>query len=125
MLWSPLCLGKRSPWCVDRFLVDCTPLLADEGLAGALNLGSGAPGDPVEAGFTPTGCGSAWRPAHCGHHRDRAADARESALFTIDARTPMVLLNSMSYDQDSVPIEQGRRSIAGDRMAFAITIKDR
>ncbi|MFE3544444.1 GntR family transcriptional regulator [Nocardia sp. NPDC059177] len=45
-------------------------------------------------------------------------DARESALLTVDARTPMFLLNRVSYDQDGIPIEQRRSLYRGDRMTF-------
>ncbi|KAA0116974.1 GntR family transcriptional regulator [Mycolicibacterium sp. P9-22] len=52
-------------------------------------------------------------------------DARESALLTVDARTPMFLLNRVSYDQHDVPIEQRRSLYRGDRMTFTITMEDR
>lgn len=52
-------------------------------------------------------------------------DARESALLTVDARTPMFLLNRVSYDQHGVPIEQRRSLYRGDRMTFTITMEDR
>ncbi|MGW0159642.1 GntR family transcriptional regulator [Mycobacterium sp. NPDC003323] len=52
-------------------------------------------------------------------------DARESALLTVDARTPMFLLNRVSYDQDGVPIEQRRSLYRGDRMTFSIVMQDR
>ncbi|MGX1811855.1 GntR family transcriptional regulator [Nocardia sp. NPDC055321] len=45
-------------------------------------------------------------------------DARESALLVVDARTPMFLLNRVSYDQHGVPIEQRRSLYRGDRMTF-------
>ncbi|WP_043809559.1 GntR family transcriptional regulator [Rhodococcus triatomae] len=45
-------------------------------------------------------------------------DAREAALLTVDARTPMFLLNRVSYDQNDVPIEQRRSLYRGDRMTF-------
>ena len=45
-------------------------------------------------------------------------DAREAALLTVDTRTPMFLLNRVSYDQDGVPIEQRRSLYRGDRMTF-------
>ncbi|MFB7719201.1 GntR family transcriptional regulator [Nocardia sp. NPDC056100] len=45
-------------------------------------------------------------------------DARESALLTADARTPMFLLNRISYDQHGIPIEQRRSLYRGDRMTF-------
>ncbi len=45
-------------------------------------------------------------------------DARESALLTVDSRTPMFLLNRVSYDQDGIPIEQRRSLYRGDRMTF-------
>lgn len=51
-------------------------------------------------------------------------DAREAALLTVDARTPMYLLNRVSYDPDGVPIEQRRSLYRGDRMKFT-TILDR
>lgn len=45
-------------------------------------------------------------------------DSRESALLTVDSRTPMFLLNRVSYDQDGIPIEQRRSLYRGDRMTF-------
>lgn len=45
-------------------------------------------------------------------------DAREAALLTVDTRTPMFLLNRVSYDNDGVPIEQRRSLYRGDRMTF-------
>lgn len=51
-------------------------------------------------------------------------DARESALLTVDARTPMFLLNRVSYDQHGVPIEQRRSLYRGDRMTFTIVMED-
>ncbi|MFD4357151.1 GntR family transcriptional regulator [Nocardia sp. NPDC058519] len=45
-------------------------------------------------------------------------DARESALLTVDTRTPMFLLNRVSYDQNGIPIEQRRSLYRGDRMTF-------
>lgn len=51
-------------------------------------------------------------------------DAREAALLTVDARTPMYLLNRISYDPDGIPIEQRRSLYRGDRMKFT-TILDR
>jgi len=45
-------------------------------------------------------------------------DAREAALLGADARTPMFLLNRVSYDQDDVAIEQRRSLYRGDRMTF-------
>ncbi|MFC9839912.1 GntR family transcriptional regulator [Rhodococcus sp. NPDC127530] len=45
-------------------------------------------------------------------------DAREAALLTVDTRTPMFLLNRVSYDKDGVPIEQRRSLYRGDRMTF-------
>ncbi|MGV9798737.1 GntR family transcriptional regulator [Mycobacterium sp. NPDC003449] len=45
-------------------------------------------------------------------------DARESALLTVDSRTPMFLLNRVSHDQDGIPIEQRRSLYRGDRMTF-------
>ncbi len=49
-------------------------------------------------------------------------DAREAALLTVDARTPMFLLNRVSYDQDGVPIEHRRSLYRGDRMTFTTTM---
>jgi GntR family transcriptional regulator len=51
-------------------------------------------------------------------------DAREAALLTVDARTPMYLLNRISYDTSGIPIEQRRSLYRGDRMKFT-TILDR
>ncbi|MDT2007070.1 GntR family transcriptional regulator [Rhodococcus opacus] len=45
-------------------------------------------------------------------------DAREAALLTADTRTPLFLLNRVSYDQDDIPIEQRRSLYRGDRMTF-------
>ncbi len=45
-------------------------------------------------------------------------DSRESTLLTVDIRTPMFLLNRVSYDQDGVPIEKRRSLYRGDRMTF-------
>lgn len=45
-------------------------------------------------------------------------DAREAALLTVDTRTPMFLLNRVSYDPDRVPIEHRRSLYRGDRMTF-------
>jgi GntR family transcriptional regulator len=45
-------------------------------------------------------------------------DARESALLGVDARTPMFLLNRVSYDQRGIAIEQRRSLYRGDRMTF-------
>ncbi|WP_269821919.1 GntR family transcriptional regulator [Nocardia asteroides] len=45
-------------------------------------------------------------------------DAREAALLSVDARTPMFLLNRISYDPDRVPIEHRRSLYRGDRMTF-------
>ncbi len=45
-------------------------------------------------------------------------DSRESALLTVDIRTPMFLLNRLSYDQHGVAIEQRRSLYRGDRMTF-------
>ncbi|MDV3129583.1 GntR family transcriptional regulator [Mycobacterium sp. 21AC1] len=45
-------------------------------------------------------------------------DSRESALLSVDTRTPMFLLNRVSYDQDGIPIEQRRSLYRGDRMTF-------
>ncbi|MEU2003813.1 GntR family transcriptional regulator [Rhodococcus sp. NPDC019627] len=45
-------------------------------------------------------------------------DAREAALLTVDTRTPMFLLNRVSYDDGGVPIEQRRSLYRGDRMTF-------
>jgi len=49
-------------------------------------------------------------------------DAREAALLNVDARTPMFLLNRLSYDKDDVPIEYRRSLYRGDRMAFTQTM---
>lgn len=51
-------------------------------------------------------------------------DAREAALLTVDARTPMYLLNRISYDQNGIAIEQRRSLYRGDRMKFT-TVLDR
>ncbi|AXK89073.1 GntR family transcriptional regulator [Nocardia farcinica] len=52
-------------------------------------------------------------------------DAREAALLTADARTPMFLLNRVSYDPDGVPIEHRRSLYRGDRMTFtAVQTRD-
>ncbi|WP_327145782.1 GntR family transcriptional regulator [Nocardia sp. NBC_01327] len=48
-------------------------------------------------------------------------DAREAALLTVDARTPMFLLNRISYDQNEIPIEHRRSLYRGDRMTFTTT----
>lgn len=45
-------------------------------------------------------------------------DAREAALLSVDARTPMFLLNRVSYDPGRVPIEHRRSLYRGDRMTF-------
>ncbi|OYD70345.1 GntR family transcriptional regulator [Rhodococcus sp. OK302] len=45
-------------------------------------------------------------------------DAREAVLLTVDTRTPMFLLNRVSYDVHGVPIEQRRSLYRGDRMTF-------
>lgn len=45
-------------------------------------------------------------------------DAREVSLLNVDPRTPMFLLNRVSYDIDGVPIEQRRSLYRGDRMTF-------
>lgn len=45
-------------------------------------------------------------------------DAREAALLSVDSRTPMFLLNRVSYDRTGVPIEQRRSLYRGDRMTF-------
>ncbi|WP_196249897.1 GntR family transcriptional regulator [Rhodococcoides fascians] len=45
-------------------------------------------------------------------------DAREAALLTVDTRTPMFLLNRVSFDKEGVPIEQRRSLYRGDRMTF-------
>lgn len=45
-------------------------------------------------------------------------DARESALLAVDIRTPMFLLNRVSYDQNGIAIEQRRSLYRGDRMTF-------
>jgi GntR family transcriptional regulator len=50
-------------------------------------------------------------------------DAREAALLTVDTRTPMFLLNRISYDQNDVPIEQRRSLYRGDRMTFTTTMR--
>lgn len=52
-------------------------------------------------------------------------DAREAALLTVDARTPMFLLNRVSYDQHDIPIEQCRSLYRGDRMTFTTTMRAR
>jgi GntR family transcriptional regulator len=49
-------------------------------------------------------------------------DAREAALLTVDARTPMFLLNRVSYDQNDIPIEKRRSLYRGDRMTFTATL---
>lgn len=49
-------------------------------------------------------------------------DAREAALLEVDARTPMLLLNRVSYDLDDVPIELRRSLYRGDRMSFVTTL---
>ncbi|WP_204250203.1 GntR family transcriptional regulator [Mycolicibacterium goodii] len=49
-------------------------------------------------------------------------DARESALLGVDARTPMFLLNRVSYDRDNVAIEQRRSLYRGDRMTFTVVM---
>lgn len=49
-------------------------------------------------------------------------DAREAALLTVDARTPMYLLNRLSYDPSGVPIEQRRSLYRGDRMRFTAVL---
>jgi GntR family transcriptional regulator len=51
-------------------------------------------------------------------------DAREAALLAVDTRTPMYLLNRVSYDPSGTPIEQRRSLYRGDRMKFT-TILDR
>nr|WP_179282806.1 GntR family transcriptional regulator [Rhodococcus sp. 15-1154-1] len=45
-------------------------------------------------------------------------DAREAALLTVDTRTPMFLLNRVSFDKEGIPIEQRRSLYRGDRMTF-------
>ncbi|MFI1463651.1 GntR family transcriptional regulator [Nocardia carnea] len=45
-------------------------------------------------------------------------DAREAALLTVDTRTPMFLLNRVSYDPAGLPIEHRRSLYRGDRMTF-------
>lgn len=45
-------------------------------------------------------------------------DAREASLLNVDTRTPMFLLNRVSYDKDGVPIEHRRSLYRGDRMTF-------
>ncbi|MGN2635257.1 GntR family transcriptional regulator [Nocardia takedensis] len=49
-------------------------------------------------------------------------DAREAALLTVDTRTPMFLMNRISYDQNDVPIEHRRSLYRGDRMTFVSTL---
>lgn len=49
-------------------------------------------------------------------------DAREARLLGADARTPMFLLNRISYDQDDQPIEHRRSLYRGDRMTFTTTM---
>lgn len=49
-------------------------------------------------------------------------DAREAALLDADIRTPMLLLNRVSYDEDNMPIEQRRSLYRGDRMTFVATV---
>lgn len=49
-------------------------------------------------------------------------DAREAALLAVDTRTPMYLLNRISYDQNGIPIEQRRSLYRGDRMKFTTTL---
>ncbi|OZE96541.1 GntR family transcriptional regulator [Rhodococcus sp. 14-2686-1-2] len=49
-------------------------------------------------------------------------DAREAALLTVDTRTPMFLLNRVSFDKDGMPIEQRRSLYRGDRMTFTAEI---
>jgi GntR family transcriptional regulator len=50
-------------------------------------------------------------------------NAREAALLTVDARTPMFLLNRISYDQNDIQIEQCRSLYRGDRMTFTTTMR--
>lgn len=50
-------------------------------------------------------------------------DAREAALLTVDTRTPMFLLNRVSFDKDGVPIEQRRSLYRGDRMTFTAELE--
>lgn len=50
-------------------------------------------------------------------------DAREASLLAVDARTPMFLLNRVSYDADGVPIEQRRSLYRGDRMTFTAVME--
>jgi GntR family transcriptional regulator len=49
-------------------------------------------------------------------------DAREAALLDADTRTPMLLLDRISYDENDVPIEHRRSLYRGDRMSFVTTL---
>lgn len=49
-------------------------------------------------------------------------DAREAALLDADIRTPMLLLDRVSYDRHEAPIEQRRSLYRGDRMTFVATV---
>ncbi len=49
-------------------------------------------------------------------------DAREAALLDADTRTPMLLLERISYDENDVPIEHRRSLYRGDRMSFVTTV---
>lgn len=49
-------------------------------------------------------------------------DAREAALLDADIRTPMLLLNRISYDENDIPIEHRRSLYRGDRMSFVTTL---
>ncbi len=49
-------------------------------------------------------------------------DAREAALLDADTRTPMLLLERISYDEDDAPIEERRSLYRGDRMSFVTTV---
>ncbi|WP_241387262.1 GntR family transcriptional regulator [Rhodococcus sp. CH91] len=49
-------------------------------------------------------------------------DAREAALLDADTRTPMLLLDRISYDENDVPIEHRRSLYRGDRMSFVTTV---
>ena len=49
-------------------------------------------------------------------------DGREAALLDADTRTPMLLLERISYDENDVPIEHRRSLYRGDRMSFVTTV---
>ncbi|MEU5844215.1 GntR family transcriptional regulator [Rhodococcus sp. NPDC047139] len=49
-------------------------------------------------------------------------DAREAALLDADTRTPMLLLERISYDENDAPIEHRRSLYRGDRMSFVTTM---